>query len=271
MERGVYRGVYSVLMNDPDFRRLSPQAKLVFYTLRLSREAGPGCIFVYDSERLPLVTGMSWKDCQKGLSELQEGQWVLKDQTVMWIRNGLRYDPHLGLTNPKHRLAVIRNLTFLPKVPMIAKYCEYYDLPYPFDRLSNAYRKPIEAESREERVESRDKRSTTLVRSDQKTRPDLTVVRLEARKVLDWLNQKAGKNYRPVPTNLDLIKARLESGITIFQLRAIVSRKVIEWQGDVKMAKFLRPETLFNKTKCEQYLGELPPFGERPVETPGGS
>ena len=41
------------------------------------------------------------------------------------------------------------------------------------------------------------------------------------------------------------------------QLRAVVARKVAEWRDDPKMQKFLRPETLFNKTKCEQYVGDL--------------
>lgn len=79
--------------------------------------------------------------------------------------------------------------------------------------------------------------------------------------VLKWLNEKSGKNFRPVPTNLDFIRARLKDGILPEQLKAIVSRKVKLWKG-TDQDYCLRPATLFNKTKCEQYLGELP--------TPGG-
>ena len=79
-----------------------------------------------------------------------------------------------------------------------------------------------------------------------------------AETVLAWLNSKAGRAFRPVPTNLDMIRARLREGITTYQLQAVITRKVREWHSDAKMVHYLRPETLFNKTKCEQYIGELP-------------
>lgn len=89
--------------------------------------------------------------------------------------------------------------------------------------------------------------------------------------VLAWLNAKAGTSYRPVPANLDLIRARLKDGITAWQLKAIVSRKVREWNhepkpGDKDTRRWLRPATLFGKSKCEQYLGELP--ATKPDPTP---
>jgi uncharacterized phage protein (TIGR02220 family) len=80
----------------------------------------------------------------------------------------------------------------------------------------------------------------------------------EALDILSWLNTKTGKHFRPTPTNLDAIKCRLKEGITPGQLRAIVTRKVREWGTDERMKGFLRPATLFNRTKCEQYVGELP-------------
>lgn len=75
--------------------------------------------------------------------------------------------------------------------------------------------------------------------------------------ILNWLNQKAGKNFRPVEANLALIRARLKDGLAPWQLKAVVSDKVAAWKG-TDQALYLRPATLFNKTKCEQYVGELP-------------
>lgn len=80
--------------------------------------------------------------------------------------------------------------------------------------------------------------------------------------VIDWLNQKTGRTYRSKGVNLELVKARLSDGIKPWQLRAIITRKAKEWGPDDRMRRYLRPETLFNKTKCEQYLGELPPVSE---------
>jgi uncharacterized phage protein (TIGR02220 family) len=79
----------------------------------------------------------------------------------------------------------------------------------------------------------------------------------EALNILEWLNRKSSRNYRPCDTNLILIKQRLRDGIADWQLKAIVSLKCEQWAG-TEMEKYLRPATLFNKTKCEQYLGELP-------------
>ena len=79
-----------------------------------------------------------------------------------------------------------------------------------------------------------------------------------ARGVLAWLNTKASRNFPANDTNLRIIEARLRDGAQEWQLKAIVSRKVRDWLGDPKMATYLRPATLFNATKCSQYLGDLP-------------
>ena len=81
--------------------------------------------------------------------------------------------------------------------------------------------------------------------------------RMKARQVLDFLNAKAGKAYQPVPANLELILARMKDGATDAQLRQVVAKKCREWGGDEKMAEYLRPATLFNRTKFAQYVGEL--------------
>lgn len=79
----------------------------------------------------------------------------------------------------------------------------------------------------------------------------------KAKEILAFLNEKMGRNYRMVETNLKLIEARLESGISFQSLKSIIAKKCREWKDDPKMNLYLRPETLFNKTKCEQYYGEL--------------
>lgn len=84
----------------------------------------------------------------------------------------------------------------------------------------------------------------------------------ECQEILKFLNETAGKKFRDSKTNLDFIRCRLDDGITADQLRKIVVRKAREWLPDEKMREYLRPSTLFNKTKCEQYVGELVPSSE---------
>ena len=79
----------------------------------------------------------------------------------------------------------------------------------------------------------------------------------EAREVLEFLNEKAGKNFRLVDANINLIAARLKSGATAAQCRQIIALKCRKWKGDPKTEEWLRPSTLFGKEKFEQYIGEL--------------
>lgn len=79
----------------------------------------------------------------------------------------------------------------------------------------------------------------------------------QAKEVLEYLNTKAGKGFRCKPVNLDPITARLDDGIAAQQLKAIVDAKTQEWLDNPAMSQYLRPSTLFNRTKCEQYLGQL--------------
>ena len=90
-------------------------------------------------------------------------------------------------------------------------------------------------------------------------------LRSTARRLLDFLNEKASRNYQAVDTNVDLIVARLKelsaTGASAddaeSDCRAIVALKCRAWTGDEKMATYLRPATLFNKSKFWQYHGEL--------------
>lgn len=91
----------------------------------------------------------------------------------------------------------------------------------------------------------------------------------EAVKILAHLNVKANRDYRPVPSNLKLIRGRLKEGATPAEMRAVIDLKVAQWGKDQKMVQYLRPDTLFNATKFAQYVGQLKsgiPVGERSVE-----
>jgi len=77
----------------------------------------------------------------------------------------------------------------------------------------------------------------------------------EAKQVLSFLNAKTGRSFRTVEANLSLIKSALKSGATLEECKGVIARKVREWKG-TDYEKYIRPATLFNKTKFEQYIGE---------------
>ena len=88
-------------------------------------------------------------------------------------------------------------------------------------------------------------------------KPDLKAPRKEAIEILAFLNEKTGRNYQPVPANIDMILARLKEGNSIEDCRAVIAKKCREWGPDEKMTQYLRPATLFNRTKFAQYRGEV--------------
>lgn len=81
----------------------------------------------------------------------------------------------------------------------------------------------------------------------------------ESKQILTFLNEKTGKHFREVDASLLIIEARLKSGVDVQACKSLIARKVRDWTPDPKMQGFLRPETLFNKTKFEGYLAEVTP------------
>ena len=80
----------------------------------------------------------------------------------------------------------------------------------------------------------------------------------QIKEVVEYLNLKANRNYRPGTTKTkSLISARLKD-YSVEDLKAVIDFKVGEWLENEKMNKYLRPETLFNETKFENYINELP-------------
>ena len=86
---------------------------------------------------------------------------------------------------------------------------------------------------------------------------DIVRLKPDALQVLEFLNSKTGRNYEPVDETLKPIMARLRSGSTVEDLRAVIAKKCRDWGADEKMSGFLRPKTLFNATNFANYKGEL--------------
>lgn len=89
----------------------------------------------------------------------------------------------------------------------------------------------------------------------------------QIKEVVEYLNIKANRNYRPGTTKTkSLISARLKD-YSVEDLKAVIDFKVDKWlnaewydkQGNLVQGKnFLRPSTLFNETNFENYINELP-------------
>jgi len=91
------------------------------------------------------------------------------------------------------------------------------------------------------------------------------IVRYEvARRLLGHLAQATGKPFREVESNLSIIAARLaEAGVEEAGCRVMINRQVSRWKG-TPQEEYLRPITLFAKTKFDSYYSarDLPVMRE---------
>ena len=92
----------------------------------------------------------------------------------------------------------------------------------------------------------------------------------QAERILAFLNLRAHRNYPATDTNLGFIIERLKEGTTERRAHAVISQRVDKWGEDDKMREYLRPATLFNRTKYNQYEGELPATAFRSIVEPMG-
>lgn len=145
--RGVYRGVYSSLLDDPDYQRLSPDARLVLLTLRLSVQAGAAAIFRAYGAVIAEQTGLDVHDVEKALEELAasptaDRPWIYREGGIVWVRNALRYDPNIRLADVKHVKSIERAVAALPRLGIVARFCEYYKIASPFEGSGKALSGP---------------------------------------------------------------------------------------------------------------------------------
>jgi uncharacterized phage protein (TIGR02220 family) len=93
---------------------------------------------------------------------------------------------------------------------------------------------------------------------DKKEKPseDSAVVVIdEVAEIVDYLNNRTGKNFRPKNNKTtQLIKARIKEGFGVEDFKVVIDKKTNDWLGS-DYNKYLRPETLFGN-KFESYLNE---------------
>lgn len=147
--RGVYRGLYSSLLDDPDYQRLSSHGRLVLLTLRLSAQAGAAAIFRVYRGVIAEQTGLEPCEVETAFAELArtpapEKPWIFQEGPVVWVRNALRYDPNIRLADLKHRKSIERAVAALPRLAIVASFCRYYQIASPFDGASEGLGSPSE-------------------------------------------------------------------------------------------------------------------------------
>lgn len=81
------------------------------------------------------------------------------------------------------------------------------------------------------------------------------------KEIIDYLNEKANRQFKNVEANKKLIRNRWNDKYTVDDFKRVIDTKVAEW-GKTDMAKYIQPSTLFG-TKFDQYLNQ-PTKAKRP-------
>ncbi len=75
------------------------------------------------------------------------------------------------------------------------------------------------------------------------------------KEVISYFNEKTGKQYRwQSKDNQLIITARLKEKYTKEDLFKVIDNQCDRWLGDEKMEPYLRPITIFGRSKIESYL-----------------
>ena len=253
-------------------KKLGWQAQLVAIYLLTSPHANMIGVYYLPVNFIAHEIGITMEEAWKGLRGLIEAQFCSYDDhsEFVWVHE-------MGFTQICKQLKLADN-----RVKAIQEmYLELPDLPFLkdfYDKYANAFllknrcecarysEGPLNLLRSKEKEKKKDKEkkdymsrksNDDLIQSLIEQESDPNSVRSLSLKILKFLNEKAERAYRPVETNLRLIEARLNSGITLGDCFQVIAKKTRQWKSNPSMVEYLRPATLFNATKFEQYVGEL--------------
>lgn len=270
----IYGSIQTCFWENAEAQQLSDQGKLLATYLFTGPHSNMiGCF------RLPagyITEDLNW-DIQKvkaAFHELDVMQFITRDEASGWllIDNFLKWNP---IQNPRQAKGIQKLFDAVPRKSRVSKpliqgllnHGKYFDAGFEkrlytlateskqgIDTLVEKYDADKDQNQDQEQNQKKIFMSGRDLFAENTQQPSL---RAQAIEILQFLNEKTNRAYRPADSNIKLIMARLKSGVSVMDCRQVIAKKTREWKGNEKMAEYLRPATLFNSTKFEQYLGEL--------------
>lgn len=261
-----YRKIDTRTWNDQKFNALSDDAKLVFFLLLTHPHLTP--IGAMRATLAGLASELRWsaERFTSAFNECAMKDMVRHDEfaAFVWLPNFLRY-------NQPESPNVVRSweqyLDYLPECQLkndlihdVGDFVQTLSVTFQ-EALPQAFGKAMPNQEQEQEQKQEQEKNVSSGKPDavheNNSNDKQNDLKSQAMEILNFLNEKTGRGYRPVDANLKLIIARLKSGVTLRQCFQVIAKKTRERGGDLKMAEYLRPATLFNEKLFEQYLGEL--------------
>jgi len=199
-----------------------------------------------------LLMNAMYKDCKVGTTtgvvELKRGEYISGRKKLAADLNQSEREIRTSLSRLTELGIIDQQTTGRYSVYAIVKYNEYQDSDQQTTSTTTNKRP------------TNDQQTTTKEESKHLSIKELnTYICSPSAEILDYLNQKAQSNFRPVPANIKLIESRLKEGATVEEMKRVIDTMVAKWMDDEKMREYLRPSTLFNATKYSQYSGLAAP------------
>ena len=234
-------------------RAQGAQAQLVALYLMTSPHANMLGLYYVSIGTIAHETGLGFEGASEGLRRSIEAGFCSYDEAseMVWVHEMAAYQIAEKLSPKDNQVkSVQKEYDELLANPFLEPFFEKYGAAFcmsncrKFGSPSQAPSKPLRSQEQEQEQEQEEENPLSGT-------PD------DAREILASLNEKTDSAYRPVPSNLKLIRDRLKSGATVEQMRQVIDAKVAQWGADARMQEYLRPKTLFCASNFEQYLGQL--------------
>jgi len=172
--RGKHQSIHTALVDDLKFIGLTPEAKLVFYTLKLMLGATGIDVVRAHVVALAEVTGLEVEAVEGALRDLRSSGYLAVEGNVLWLPNGLRYNPALNLENVNHCKSVQTHLEGLPAVELVNSFAQRYGFNAIGDTIGDTIPDTIIDQEEETETEKEKENSRSLKR----TRAELSMDRL---------------------------------------------------------------------------------------------
>ena len=275
-DRGEYRPIYTVLVHGADYQQLSPVEKLVLLHCKLNLgAAGIGVLYV---AVLADQTGLSDDQVRLALTTLEHRDWVRVERNVVWVIDGLKFEPSLVRDNPNHRKWVRRHLAGLPNLAIVnafrARYADWMDgFPIPSRTHPDGIPDPIPITTTTTTTTTKPSRDAGASPERKKRRSTLTATPDELRIFAAY----KGRHPLSRPGGEDQIRItrkRLEEGYTPDDLiEAIDGNACDQWaveRGKHEISWIFRNRDQVDRYRAEYHRQHAPavgPNGELSADT----
>ncbi|MEE9458240.1 MAG: conserved phage C-terminal domain-containing protein [Candidatus Bathyarchaeia archaeon] len=201
---------------------LSAAAKFCF--ARLCQYAGEDGKCFPKVETLALALGMKKRMTQRYLRELEKFKLIKVIAQGHSLPNRYIFIWHEWISQQNQ---MVSDMTPPPMSDMTSPYKETH---------SNNINILLKSENEEEKSKAKE-------------------IKKSAQEVLEYLNNTASSSFRIVDSNLRGIIALLITNVSVNECKTVIDVKTKEWKN-TEMEKYLRPATLFRRSKFENYLGQ---------------